>query len=75
LAKGTASALVAGWGAATNGVYNQTINLPTNYLFANTITQCYIDNELVDLRIEKVTNTSFKVYCNDNTKQVDFLFV
>jgi hypothetical protein len=73
--KSTGAALAAAWVLDANDVYKQTINLPTGFLFADTLIRCAIDNIIVDLKLERVSNSSFSVYCNDNSKQVDFLYI
>ncbi len=64
--------LAVGWALApiAGGLYRQSVNLPTGFMYS----QCEIwfklsTGEVVYPSVEKINETSFYVYTNDNTLQ------
>lgn len=62
-----------GWTLISNGNYQQTVAMAAGYAFSTGLSiKFFVDGGLEDsaevyLSIEKVTDTSFKIYTNDNT--------
>lgn len=75
ITKATGSAPNTSWAADGTDMYKQTVTLPTNYFFDTTTIRQAIGNEIVSLRIEKVTNDTFDIWCNDNSVSVNFLYI
>lgn len=65
----TATAASANWVATTGGTYRQAITMPINMSYADynvSFRDANTGNQLY-LSCEKISNTSFYVYINDNT--------
>jgi len=73
--KQTDKALIAGWALDANDVYKQDITLPTGYDYDTTFIRTLISDEEYNLRIEKVSSSIFTIYCNDNTVDVDIVYM
>ena len=63
------------WGSLTDGVYSQVVNLPAGYDFdkQQLATKLTSTKEYVYAKIEKVSASSFRIYCNDITVGFDIL--
>lgn len=75
ISKTTVSIVAAGWTDPVNGVYSQIVTIPTG-LFATTLMtfrETSTGKNLI-LPYEKVTDTSFKVFCNDASKDVTIIY-
>ena len=75
LSKETDTALLADWVLDANDVYKQNITLPTGYSYDTTFIRTLIADAPYDLQIEKVSGTIFTLYCNDNTVDVDIVYL
>ena len=68
----TATALLANWVLVANGIYSQTITLPGAFAYdTTTITVKHgTTGDLIRPRIDKVSNSQFEIFTNDNS--IDF---
>lgn len=78
LTKATASLTAANWVASGN-LYYQAVTLPGGYSFDTTNISCRIGNGTADgdyfyPTIEKASASTFNIYVNDNTLDVDILY-
>ena len=64
------------WVSPVGGVYNQVVSMVVGLLFdSSTITiRETSTGKLMPLLYEKVDSTSFRVYCNDATKDLTILY-
>lgn len=64
----TTAISAAGWTLFGGGLYRQLVNMPAGMLFdQHTIELRTSDGERIYLKVEKVSSTTYYVYCNDNT--------
>ena len=68
--------LAASWASPVDGVYNQLVSMVGGLQFdTTTITLRETSTgKLMSLPYEKVSSTSFRVFCNDATKNVTVLY-
>lgn len=70
----TLSLLAANWVATANGLYRQSVTLPTNYQYDSTdIWVRTATGEAVYPTVEKIDSTHFYIYTNDNTSAYKIL--
>lgn len=75
----TQSVASASWGNLSNGVYRQDKTVPTGVTDIDNYHVTFIFsngtyNEVAYLRYERLTATTYRVYCNDNTKTFTAVF-
>ena len=72
--KPTGTAPSGSWAAFESG-YKQTVTLPTDYEFDTTQIFCrFSTGEYFEAPIEKLSDTTFEVFINDNTITLNFLY-
>lgn len=74
-----ASISSAGWVLVANGIYRQIITVPTNMDVDTTFPQFRFSggsfaNQSVDLKTEKINDTTFYVYINDNSQNLTVIY-
>jgi hypothetical protein len=79
LSKGSASLASGDW-VASGEKYYQTVTLPSGYTYDTTMVLAKIGNGTADgdyfqPTIEKASATQFNIYVNDNTIDVDLLYI
>lgn len=72
IAKGTNTISSANWVAVGGGTYKQTITMPTNYLFDESIIKHVVTSgthagKEILATLKKITASSYEIYVNDNT--------
>lgn len=79
----SAAITTAGWSLQSNGIYRQTVNMPAgtdfdDYGIAFQITASTGSvgvGQRVDLLVEKVSDTSYYLYSNDNALAVTAIYI
>ena len=66
----------ASWALVADGIYKQTITLPTAFAYDTTTFSFHLTSSghKVELEVEKVSSSQFDVYINDNTLDVKALY-
>ena len=76
IAKLSQNVLAAGWELPVDGVYSQVVAMVGGLQFDTTTISIRETStgKLMSLSYEKVSPTSFRVYCNDATKNITILY-
>lgn len=73
ITKVTQTVTAAGWTAVSGkpGHYEQTVTVPAGAGYDADVVQFKIDSAIVNINTERVSASSFKIFCTDNTKDVE----